>query len=964
VHTVLSAADLLGRQAELAGLTELLGGPGGTALVVLGEAGSGKTALLEAAVALGADHGIRVLRVTGYEAESWYPYAGLHQLLMPVLDGLGETDDTAEHFLGGVFGLGDLALEPPGAATPPGEPDSRPAGDSAADVAEACLLLLRRVNSQRRTMIVIDDLQWLDAESARAVSALCRRLRTGDVDLVIAIRGQAAPEELGVRTCEYALAPLGETEARELLGRAAKMLHGHARHTVLRQAAGNPLALVEFGRAVEANTPGRLGIFDDGPLPVPQRLEALYRARARDLPPPTRRALLLAAAAGTGELTDALTTRKITIAAEDWLPAAHAGLITLDANSSGVVVPAFIHPLMRSAVFQSASYPEQADAHRNLATALTAYPERRAWHLAQSVWHPDEGIAALLEAVGREANLRDGYHAAAAAFERAAELSPEPRDACRRLTLAAESASSAEQRAWSLQLAERAAALGTEAGLADEELAEVQRLVGIGKFYVGADANLLRDLLTTLRSPAAEAGYLTAATAALAATAAYYAPVPAQLAELRAIIGRLPDPLTHPEAWDQPTSAVALLIYARAALSPFAPSSDPLACHGILDPDRVEFDLGSSRSMFGAGAYLLDQPELAAQVLELICQRELAARAVVNATLSATIASNNEMWGRWDLAVRQAEEAIELAIRFGERFNLSFAHITAGFLAVRQGRTEKARRHARAAEQAGVGISHSVPARTRHLRGLISLTEGDHQTAYTLLRGTLLTDERVPAHFHLSHYAVADFTLAAQHTGQQDDAATVLDGIIAHANSMTPGGARLSRRLQLLHDLARALIAAPQDATPLFEQALSTGAERWPFDQACARLHYGEHLRRTRRITEARPLLTAALDTFRSLGAAPWAKRAETEVRAAGVATDSDRAPDAGRQIPHALAALTPQQRAVAELAAKGLTNPQIGARLSISPKTVSVHLSRVFEQLGITSRAHLRDLAPPPRSG
>jgi hypothetical protein len=240
--------------AELAGLTELLDGPGGSAMVVLGEAGSGKTALLEVAAAEAETRQLRVLRVTGYEAESRYPYAGLHQLLMPVLDELAQAGEAPGRVLAGVLGLEDYAYELPEVAAPEvagpaAETDPRSAGPSPAEVGKACWRLLRYVNTLRRTMVVVDDLQWLDAESARALSALCRRLQVPDVDLLIAIRGQSAPEELGVRTREYPLAPLTQGDARALLRRAAATLHGHARDIVLRQAAGNPLALVEFGRA-------------------------------------------------------------------------------------------------------------------------------------------------------------------------------------------------------------------------------------------------------------------------------------------------------------------------------------------------------------------------------------------------------------------------------------------------------------------------------------------------------------------------------------------------------------------------------------------------------------------------------------------------------------------------------------------------------------------------------------------
>jgi hypothetical protein len=162
---------------------------------------------------------------------------------------------------------------------------------------------------------------------------------------------------------------------------------------------------------------------------------------------------------------------------------------------------------MRSAVFQSATYIEQADAHRNLATALTAYPARRAWHLAQSAWHPDEEVAALLEATAREIRGR-ASHAAAAAFERAAELSPDPRDACRRLTATGEAAGGADERVWMLRLAERAAAVGTEAGVPAEELAEARQWIAYGKLYIGVDANLVRDLLATLRTSMPETRFL------------------------------------------------------------------------------------------------------------------------------------------------------------------------------------------------------------------------------------------------------------------------------------------------------------------------------------------------------------------------------------------------------------------------------------------------------------------------
>jgi DNA-binding CsgD family transcriptional regulator len=629
-------------------------------------------------------------------------------------------------------------------------------------------------------------------------------------------------------------------------------------------------------------------------------------------------------------------------------------LVTLSTEPGDAAVPVFGHPLARSAVFQSASYPLQADAHSTLAAALDSRPERQAWHLAQSVWHPDARISDMLDAVADALSARHGFHAAATAYERAAELHPDPRRAYARYASAAKAANVAGQLSWSLRLAQQAVAIGTEARLPAADLGWAQHMVAQGKVYLGGDANLVRDLLSAVRT--ATANWDTSVLVAMAATAAYYAPEPAQLAELRDILDRLPDPLRDPAAWDEPTWADPMLTYARAATSPFLPRADPLDDHGLLS-NYAAGEQATTRSMFAAAAYLLDQPELAAQVAGQLMNEFTEIAATPTPTFLNMTASNNEMRGSWDQAAAEAGEALEAAIECGERFNVAFAHITMGNLAVRWGHTDLARRNARAADRAADGISRSVPVRTRHLHGLISLTEGDHQSAYTLLRGVLRTDEQVPAHYHLSHYAVADFALAAWHTGQQDDATEVLDGILAHANAITPGGAHFSRRMRLLHDLARALIAIPDEAEARYQQALSPGAERWPFDQACARLHYGELLRRQRRIADARPLLNEALDTFRELGAAPWARRAETELHAAGALSVQER--------PGPFTILTPQQRAVAELAAQGSTNPQIAARLGISPKTVSIHLGRVYEQLGINSRAQLRDLtddetAPP----
>jgi ATP/maltotriose-dependent transcriptional regulator MalT len=259
----------------------------------------------------------------------------------------------------------------------------------------------------------------------------------------------------------------------------------------------------------------------------------------------------------------------------------------------------------------------------------------------------------------------------------------------------------------------------------------------------------------------------------------------------------------------------------------------------------------------------------------------------------------------------------------------------------------------RAADQALLLIdpleSRSVAVGAHRALGLAALAEGDYDTAHARFRSAFTDD---PVHYHVSYTVLAELAATAVRRGSGEDAAELLEH--AARNLATGTSARLTA---LLHR-GRALLAAPDRAEHHFRAALTdTGSEQWPFERAQIRLDYGEWLRRQRRIAEARPLLTAALDTFRRLGARPWIDRAQSELRAAGIeAADST--------VPRVFTELSPQQQQIVQLAARGLTNRQIGERLFLSPRTVGSHLYRVFPRLGITARAQLRDVVEGTLTG
>src|SRR5580692_3259192 len=430
-------AVIIGRDSELARVRGLVDPvpQSSQVLLVIGEAGIGKTELLADAAARARSSGTRVLSVTGRESESKLAFAGLHQLLRPVLSSVAGLPGRQAQALLGAFGL----------TADPGAPD--PLLTSV-----AVLTLLSDLSERSPVLVVADDAQWIDRGSLEALAFVGSRLDAERIVLLVGARGQAPPPGFVRGFPELQLGPLSAADAGLLLDRQPRAPRGRARLQVLAQAAGNPMALIELATVI-ADDPGSSRRWAAEPLLLTDRLSAVLTARFAALPEQARAALLLAAVADGPDLRVAAShgagpdARALTSAEQ-------LGLVTV--TRTGLQ---FSHPLVRSAIYHSAPFAQRAAAHRQLAGALHDQPDRQAWHLAAATLQPDEHVASLLEATADQARRRGGAAAAAQAMERAAELSPGPEDQARRLVAAASAAVSTGQGGWVQELATRALAV-------------------------------------------------------------------------------------------------------------------------------------------------------------------------------------------------------------------------------------------------------------------------------------------------------------------------------------------------------------------------------------------------------------------------------------------------------------------------------------------------------------------------
>jgi DNA-binding CsgD family transcriptional regulator len=924
-------ALIIGRDAALTRLRGLVAPApqSSEVLLVIGEAGMGKTVLLADAAGRARSAGTRVLSVTGRESESRLAFAGLHQLLRPVLSSAASLPGRQAQALLGAFGL----------AADPGAPDPLLTG-------VAVLTLLSDLSERSPVLVVADDAQWIDRGSLEALAFAGSRLDAERVVLLVGARGQAPPPGFDRGFPELRLEPLSAADAGLLLAGQPRPPRGQARLQVLAQAAGNPMALIELATVI-ADDPAASRRWAAEPLPLTDRLSAVITSRFAALPEQARAALLLAAVADGPDLRVA-ASHGTGPDARALAPAEQLGLVQV--NRTGLQ---FSHPLVRSAIYHSAPFAQRAAAHRQLAEALRDQPDRQAWHLAAAALQPDEQVASLLEATAAQAQHRGGAAAAALAMERAAELSPDRANQARRLVAAATAAVPTGQGDWVQELARRALEV-----TADPEMRLTARHDAAWALaWSGRRSAALSALLSVVEEASRDRPALAWDALGSAATVAYQSGTPAgrqAVDRALALLERQGPPFPN----QIPGIDVNVLrLWIRASADPIVGRDRLLPCLRKIVGSPVE---EASLWRVASTAWLLDESDLAITLLEDAMRRLRAPGVRGTSGGSLTVLG----WayidtGRWDEALEVAAEAGGV----GEAGNLEIVAasadaITATVLALRAD-SGAARWHAARAlatvDPAECGL---VAARARRALGVAALADGSYLQAFTQLRG-LFSEDGAPLHNYASYLGVADLATAAVRADRRMEGSDVIEQALSRLNG------RASARLEQLIARARGILADPANSEAHFDKALADPAgNQWPFERAQLRLDYAEWLRRHRRINDAKAVLAEAVGAFRRLGARAWAERAQGELRACGVPVA--RAPGQ----PDALGELTPQQRQIVRLASDGLTDREIGDRLFLSPRTVSSHLYRSYPKLGVASRHQLRDViaqtstsAAPPSS-
>jgi DNA-binding CsgD family transcriptional regulator len=911
---------LVGRDVELSVLRGLVDPvpAASSVLVVLGDAGMGKTVLLADTAQQARSAGIRVLAVTGRESEANLAFSALHQLLRPILASASGLPDRQARALLGALGL----------AADPGAPDRFLTGI-------AVLTMLSHVSEGAGVLVVVDDAQWLDRSSLDALAFAGHRLDIEPVVLVLAARGTVPPTGFDRDTPELLLKPLPPSEAGRLLDQQPRPPRGRARRQVLAQAAGNPMALIELAKVIAANpTAGRY--WDAEPLPLTDRLAAIFAHRFSALPEPTQAALLLAAVADGPDLS-AAAGGTAGLEARALVPAEEMGLIKVDHGALQ-----FSHPLVRSAIYHSAAFADRAEAHRRMADKLNERPDRRAWHLAAAALQPDARVASLLEETAAQAQRRGGAAAAALALERSADLSPDREEQARRLVSAASAAVLTGQADWVQDLSARAIAVTADPAL---QLA-ARHTAGWALTWSNQQTAALSTLISVAEEASPDLPSLAWDALATAATVAHQSGASAdRQAVSRALDHLLEQQGQPPSDGHGPQADIgAFWLWIRASTDPFGSRSQLVSRLRRLAGSALE---EPSLSGVGAAAWILDESGLAVELLGEAVRRLRAPG--VGGSSGASLTALGWAYidtGRWDAALTVAAEAGDLAEAYQMDMVAAAAALIAATVLAMRGDAAAARTQAASAlasiDPAEGGL---IVTRAQRVFGIAALHDGAHVAAYAQLRQMFSPDGR-PVHPLVSYLGLGDLAAAAVLAGRRIEGRDALELALGHLGG-TP-----SPRLEQILARARGILADPAGANAHFEKALSDPAgEQWPFERAQLQLDYAGWMRRRRRINEAKPLLIAALETFRRLQANAWAQRAEAELRACGVAVaDAPRAPDA-------LWELTAQQRQIVFLAASGNTNREIADRLFLSPRTVASHLYRSYPKLGISGRRQLHGL-------
>ncbi|MFW2514359.1 ATP-binding protein [Demequina sp. SO4-13] len=915
-------AELVGRRSERAVIEKFLAlarsGHSGS-LVVRGEAGIGKTAVIEHARLTARASGFRVESSVGVESETQFAFAGLHQLCAPLLDRANALPAPQQDALGVAFGLH---------------------GGAAPDrflVGLAVLSLLAEVAEEAPLLCLIDDAQWLDESSALVLAFVARRLGAERLALVFGWRDSHQGDPLPLAGLpELRLDGLSDRDSVDLLAEAVHApLDERVRDRIVAEARGNPLALLELPRSAQlAGLAGGFGLPDA--LSVPQHVEDSFRRRSGALPADTQLLLLVAAADPTGDpalLWDAAA--QLGISPEVAAPAEAAGLLEIDLRVR------FLHPLVRSAVYQAATPSDHRRVHGALASVTDPQldPDRYAWHRSQSVFGVDEEAAAGLESSAGRAYARGGVAAAAAFLQRAAELSPEPAARARRSLESAHAKHESGATESALELL-RSAAAGPLDALQGARLELLRAEIAFHQSRDHAGPQLLLDAartLTPLDPALARETYLQAIDAALvtgepgcgalnvaeAAKAAPAPPGPPRPADL--LLDALVTNFTRGYEAGVPELRRALIAFA---------DPEPGARSTRDGRDHRWLWLASRTAM----AVFDDELAHSLSARHVRLAREAGALATLPTGLlvqSVMLVLSGEFAHAAELAAEQTSIAASTTA-----VPLLHAQL---ILAAWRGRSDETREiQATIIQEAANRGDDTEVSLAQYAMAVINNGFGKYPAAQIAATRAFQSDELTQ-----SNLAHSELIESAARAGDPDGAIAALEQLCdrAHASG-TPWALGMAARSQ-------ALMSTGPASEGLYREAIDQlSHSRMGGYLARTHLVYGEWLRREGRRREARDQLRTAHQLLTDMGAEAFAARAARELRATG---EHPRARSA-----QPTDELTAQELHVARLVATGATSREVGSQLFLSPRTVEAHLRNIFRKLGITSRRELKEFQIP----
>lgn len=903
---------LFGRESELQSVYALIDSAldVGAALVVRGDAGVGKSAILLQAIERAKARGFRVLSTTGVPSETKFAFAALDHLLRPFSELAQHLPSPQRRALGTVLGRIDAK-----------SPD-------VFLIALAALGVFSEISSDHPVLIVVDDAHWIDQPTSEVLAFVARRLELESIILLFAVRDGVESVFDAASLSELRLDPLDDTSAARVLERYAPALPATWQSRVLEEAAGNPLALMELPKALIATELTHWS--PDDPLPLTARLERAFAVRISECGEETQLLLTLAALEESAEVSELLLAARLVldrpVTVEAFNPATAAGLGAIEGGRFR-----YRHPLMRSAMQGAVSSSDRHRAHGALAKVLADDPDRAVWHRAAATEGVDEAMGLELEATAARAELRGGRDAAISALQMAAAFSAVPRSKGDRLLRAAKLSLELGHRDLSLRLLDECAQLelshhsrvsmayllevqdgrwsGTAAVEDSLQVAEdlsntgdakgafdALEFVGIRSHFVNLD-NATRyrivDVASRVTPNRDHPSYLSVA--ALADPVGHGQDVIRRLAVVNAVA--VTDPIEH-LALGQANSAVWMDHRALSHLS--------RANHGFRRAGRLAL---------------------------------LAQTLVLEAWANLRI-------GNMRTVLVQAAEAASLATETGQ-----FRYVAAAQAALAIAEAERDHEDA-AQEYCSMAESLLLPMGANSMLSLVELARGRtalvgerYAEAYQhLIR--IFDGDGSAHHQFICSWALADITEAVMRgEGDPDE----LRRHIAEWEAVARNTGAAGLQAQLAY--ARPLLAEGEANDELFGDALAFNVD-WPYYRARTQLAFGAQLRRQRRTAESRAYLRESANTFDALGLTRCADRARRELRAAG---ESVR-----RATPTAWDQLTAQELQIAQLASQGLTNREIGERLYLSHRTVGSHMYKLFPKLGVTTRSELRAALEP----